>query len=639
MLRATFKFLSSLKLALLLLSVLIFACICGTLCESGFNADVAKTFVYNAWWFNLWLVFLVINLFCVAAIRYPWKPHQTGFVITHAGIILLLIGGLIDRRWGVEGFMGLYRGQPATERMHLREQDLLVFAEGNAAPARTPFQTTVLGNATLPLKAKSPIPGLNVRILEAGTIEQSLQVALHAPLMGGTHEIWLHLDDSFDLGPATVSLVRGQLPEHVPAVAEIAPSGKRTPRLERHFQFSKFPDQVNPVTVAGAATGAKSELVLDAARANPVLRLALLGKKVEIQILQNLNQEYPLEGLPEWKLVLLGYYPNFRMVGKKPGTLDDKPENPAVVFELRGPPVEANDVAQLPEGHVPHGTPAPAFGDSSANTLSFHLGADGILRYQVKSRKKGASSGVVEAGKAVGVPWAKEATFTADWAAIAGAPQLGWRTIPPTREGQDGRQRNGLKCEVAAADERKEFWLAQSSLEELSKQAVEVGGQKVALAFADQAMTLPFRVELLSFHAPNQEGLQGSSAYMAFESTLRFADENGSHEAKIHMNHPATYPVTWYGPWLGTSYKFSQAGHDMPRNPDYSGVQILRDPGWMPKWVGCLMVSLGIFTMFYLKPYFKRLPESRRQADAATAEIKSGVAPTSRAKAEVLIKD
>jgi hypothetical protein len=99
---------------------------------------------------------------------------------------------------------------------------------------------------------------------------------------------------------------------------------------------------------------------------------------------------------------------------------------------------------------------------------------------------------------------------------------------------------------------------------------------------------------------------------------------------KISMNRPTTYPEVWYGPWLGTNYKFSQAGHDMPRNPEYSGVQVLRDPGWMPKWVGCLMICFGIFTMFYLKPYFNRRPaavavkaptnDGKRKIEAAATE-------------------
>jgi len=47
-------------------------------------------------------------------VRYPWKRHQTGFVITHAGIITLLIGAMIDACNGVEGNVQLYSNRPAT---------------------------------------------------------------------------------------------------------------------------------------------------------------------------------------------------------------------------------------------------------------------------------------------------------------------------------------------------------------------------------------------------------------------------------------------------------------------------------------------------------------------------------------------
>jgi hypothetical protein len=32
-------------------------------------------------------------------------------------------------------------------------------------------------------------------------------------------------------------------------------------------------------------------------------------------------------------------------------------------------------------------------------------------------------------------------------------------------------------------------------------------------------------------------------------------------------------------------------------------VQILRDPGWLFKWLGSLLICLGIYTLFYLRPY------------------------------------
>jgi hypothetical protein len=43
------------------------------------------------------------NLACSAFSRWPWRKHHLAFLITHLGIITLLIGSLIGRIWGVEG--------------------------------------------------------------------------------------------------------------------------------------------------------------------------------------------------------------------------------------------------------------------------------------------------------------------------------------------------------------------------------------------------------------------------------------------------------------------------------------------------------------------------------------------------------
>ena len=102
----------------------------------------------------------------------------------------------------------------------------------------------------------------------------------------------------------------------------------------------------------------------------------------------------------------------------------------------------------------------------------------------------------------------------------------------------------------------------------------------------------------------------------------------------IHMNSPTTFPATWWGPYTGLTYKFSQANHHMPQDPNYSGVQILRDPGWLPKWVGCIMICFGIFTMFYLKPYFTRRPQVRKAESVESVKAESKKAAKKKKTAE-----
>src|SRR5438045_9506474 len=86
------------------------------------------------------------------------------------------------------------------------------------------------------------------------------------------------------------------------------------------------------------------------------------------------------------------------------------------------------------------------------------------------------------------------------------------------------------------------------------------------------------------------------------------------------MNHPFSYPGTWWRTWTGLTYKISQSSWH-PENLGQSTVQILRDPGWLLKWVGSLLVVIGVFMRFYLHPYPKQAerdpltPASARPAD------------------------
>lgn len=97
-----YQFAASLGLAVVLLSLMAIALIFATFVEATFNTDVVQFYVYRSWWFGLIYALLGVNIFCAAAIRYPWKRHQTGFVITHIGLLMLLLSGAISRSKGID---------------------------------------------------------------------------------------------------------------------------------------------------------------------------------------------------------------------------------------------------------------------------------------------------------------------------------------------------------------------------------------------------------------------------------------------------------------------------------------------------------------------------------------------------------
>ncbi len=100
---AIVKFISSVKLAVPLLSLIIVATTAGTLYESYYNADYAKLKVYGTPWFLFLMGVLWLNIFGAALVRFPFKKSQYGFAITHLGLLSLLAGGLVTSRYGTDG--------------------------------------------------------------------------------------------------------------------------------------------------------------------------------------------------------------------------------------------------------------------------------------------------------------------------------------------------------------------------------------------------------------------------------------------------------------------------------------------------------------------------------------------------------
>ncbi len=102
---------ASLKLAVVLIFSMAFALGYATFVEAAYGTPVVQYFVYQTWWFNGLNILLAINIFCAAAIRYPWQRHQTGFVITHIGLLVLLSGAAIGRQYGIDAQIPVFESR------------------------------------------------------------------------------------------------------------------------------------------------------------------------------------------------------------------------------------------------------------------------------------------------------------------------------------------------------------------------------------------------------------------------------------------------------------------------------------------------------------------------------------------------
>src|SRR6266404_3579446 len=371
---AIFEFFSSLKLAVVLLAVLIAGAIVGTLYESSFDAKVARTYVYGAPWFNAWLVLLGANLTASAFSRWPWKKYHSAFLITHLGIITLLMGSLIGRIFGVEGTITLFKDEAPTNRLlvdqhQLRVHDLDGIIKGYPAeflhhppdPKHPRNLGQLASGARLQIVDYAPaIEGkLNPRPLKDGGAP-AVHFKIETAMMNQHLETWLLVDDpqhgSFSMGLANIELKHGIIPSASSSTRlreTTAGQASRSEAIELEesiFAFTKAPGEQVGRVAKGASTGAKVRLDQPQNGNKGRLVISLGDKEASFDVAENLGREVGIEGT-ELKLKIDNYWPDFRIQDAKPSSVTDQPNTPAVLVTIRGKGVPA----KAPETKNPHG--------------------------------------------------------------------------------------------------------------------------------------------------------------------------------------------------------------------------------------------------------------------------------------------
>jgi len=622
-----FEFFSSLKLAVVLLAVLIAGAIVGTLYESSFDAKVARTYVYGAPWFNAWLVLLGANLTASAFSRWPWKKYHTAFLITHLGIITLLIGSLIGRIFGVEGTITLFKGEAPTNRLlvdqhQLRVHDLDGIIKGYPAeflhhppdPEHPRNLGQLASGARLQIVDYAPaIEGkLNPRPLKDGGAPAA-HFKIETAMMNQHLENWLLADDpqhgSFSMGLANIELKRGAAPTlgrgDSPNRPPSTSKNEEIDLEESIFAFSKAPDEQIGHVNKGGSTGAKVRLEPPGNGNKGRVVISLSGKETSFDVAENVGRETKIEKTP-FTLKIDDYWADFRIENGKPNSISDQPNNPAVLITIRGKGVPQT----ASETKNPHGTgempttggppTMPSAGEAAPNHLTLFVANDGALSYELLSRKNGKSSGKIDLDKPLITGWA-------DWQLVVD------KTLPHAEQWMDFRPAksetttsasvtaelpDGVRVRVEQNGETLEQWVPAGW-----QVTVPTSPNETMIAYGWKTLPLPIGLELLDFEVKRNEG---SDSPAGFKSTLRVSNSDGQSAAgSCWMNHPFSYPSGWLRTWTGLTYKISQASWN-PDNLQQSSVQILRDPGWLLKWIGSLLVVVGVFMMFYLQPYRKQ---------------------------------
>ncbi|HKP01795.1 MAG TPA: hypothetical protein VJU77_00405 [Chthoniobacterales bacterium] len=608
-----FRFFASLKLAVVLLAVLIVGAIAGTLYESSFDAKVARAYVYGAPWFNIWLLFLAANLAVSALSRWPWKKHHVAFLVTHLGIITLLIGSLIGRTWGIEGTITIFKGEPPTNRLlvdqhqlRVRDTDGLVkgypaeFIHRPPTPSKPWDLGPLAGGARLKIVDYAPaIEGkLNPKPLKEGGAP-ALHFSIATAMMGQHLESWLLADDqqhsSFNMGLATIELKRGHAPEKNAkgdSPNSAAPAAGVVDIQETIFAFAKAPEEQIAKVIKGGSTGAKVQLNHPENGNKGSVVVKLNGKTWTFDVAQNLGKDSAMDGTG-FTLRIENYWADFRLENGKPTSVSEQPNNPAVVITLRG---KGAPVSSAPN---PHGADAPGAapnmpgpGEAALNHLTLFIADDGSISYDLASRKAGPSTGKLEVNTPLPTGWA-DWQLTVD-RTLPHAEE--WMDFVPTTAASTGPDLpDGVRVRVEQGGQVSEQWVPAGW-----QVSMPASPGDIQVAYGWKQIELPIALELLDFEVQRNEG---SDSPAGFKSTVRVTTlEGATAEGQCWMNNPFSYPGQWWRTWTGLTYKMSQASWN-PENLGQSTIQILRDPGWLLKWIGSLLIVSGIFMLFYVKKF------------------------------------
>jgi hypothetical protein len=136
--------------------------VAGTVAQKDLGLYAAQHLYFSSWilWWGpfplpgAYLTLGVITL-CLAAkfvLYSPWRVHQAGIILTHLGVLVLLIGGLITAFSQKEGYMLLGEGQSSALVSDYHER-VLSIAQGGKTVAGVPFATLKAGETV-----SAPLP-------------------------------------------------------------------------------------------------------------------------------------------------------------------------------------------------------------------------------------------------------------------------------------------------------------------------------------------------------------------------------------------------------------------------------------------------------------------------------------------------
>ncbi len=217
-LEKTWKFLISLRLAVVVIVSLAISLATATTIESIHDSATAQYFVYRATWFYGVLALLGVNILAVAISRIPWKKKHIPFLMAHAGILMILIGSYLTATIGLDGNLKLSEGE-VSSAVELSENVLLFKRNETVKSIPFPWLPVSVAQDFKPtdypdfkLRVEKVVSDAEPKVsfVEGSDPKQkpgpAIEIKILGSPMGGAPDLWLWSGDaswsSQKMGPA-----------------------------------------------------------------------------------------------------------------------------------------------------------------------------------------------------------------------------------------------------------------------------------------------------------------------------------------------------------------------------------------------------------------------------------------------------
>lgn len=617
--KGLFLFLGSLRLAVLLIVVLAVVLAWATIVESTKGREYAQWYVYHSRWFSALLGILALNIFAATVNRFPWGRRRIGFLITHAGLLVLLAGAIITYEYGIEGQVGFVEGETA-DSMTLHDRSLLRAtrrepgSEGSVATEFL-FQPGPVDWPAGKTLALGQMSGIGVEILKFYRHARVEEDWVEATSGRGSPAL------KFELAGLDGRPIREEwlVADQFGGQMFIGPL---------KFEFQRLPTESMLEDFLNPPANMDQE---------GVLSMHYAGRMERVPVSKSLGKKIPF-GDGKLLVEIVEYLPN-----AAPGTAGkfvsrgDEPANP--LLELRVT-TAGNDrpIRQIAFAKFPflnfdgvhgqdcpvkfvyhHPAMTPDFG------VEFFQAPDGKIHCRVGQNGKYESRGVV----AVRQPIDLAGQFKVSIADVLSHARREVSFYP--LELGPGEQRTAepaVLVRFSTGGKTEEIWL-QRNHPEFGQTQIQTQQGPIEIRFGNESLPLGFSLQLIRF----QRGLNpGSMGDASFSSRVRLIDSRQriDEERVISMNEPLTHG----------RYTFYQSSfQELGDGKSASILSVAYDPGRFLKYFGSLMICVGIAVMFYVRylgfggPTAWRNGRGRAEAGpAAPGELHGPATPASNGR-------